>query len=390
MFIRGLYSDFGIEVLVAIILVATGILLVAAITQTLGYRVGGVIVIPMMVLYSLKNFVMFPLFIGSSLTAYIGLNYIKKRTMIYGRTELIASILIGSIFPALGLVFIWSSKLTSHDIFFIGSILPGIAAYNYQHTKSEYLVKDLYCAVGIFIVLFGIGWALITPELSWKIGYITPPFLFSQASDIAILKQAVVNAPPVPLVLGHLSTVTVFLVSMILSEKTRWNYGIRVGIVSMGIMAIFALENKWLALIYVGNLIITYGIITRIQNATLLYGRNLQGLGILTSLLLTVPEAMSLPIVGSSILFVGIIAGINGYNLHVTPPAERKIFIPLQILVFLPTYIFSLTLLHKLTETKVFLAVLITLIAVFFVKKNWISAPSEDTVHEAFFKEESS
>ncbi len=392
--------------LVAIILAVIGILSVISITQVLGYRLGGVIVVPIMAVYTLKNFVMLPVFVVSALTAYVGLNYVKRKTMIYGRTELVASILIGSVLPVIGLFFIRSSGVEFQNIFFIGSVLPGLAAYNYQHIKPQYRLKDLLTAVGLFLALLGIGWALISPDLSRSIGYLTPPILFSQTSDIAILRGAAVDLPPVPTIMDRMSTIAVFTVSLVLSEIVRAKYGIRIGIVSMGMLAIFALANKWFVLIYLVNLLVAYFAIDRVQNATLLYGRNLIGLGVLASLALTLPEVLMLPIVRGSTFFIGIIAGLNGYNLHVTPPAERKVFLPLQLSIFVPTLVFARViggslhgwsffggshfggnfpsgLLLELGAFELLLATLLTLAAMAFIKRNWVPVPEEKTVLNA-------
>lgn len=392
--------------LVAIILAVIGILSVISITQVLGYRLGGVIVVPIMAVYTLKNFVMLPVFVVSALTAYVGLNYMKRKTMIYGRTELVASILIGSVLPVIGLFFIRSSGVEFQNIFFIGSVLPGLAAYNYQHIKPQYRLKDLLTAVGLFLALLGIGWALISPDLSRSIGYLTPPILFSQTSDIAILRGAAVDLPPVPTIMDRMSTIAVFTVSLVLSEIVRAKYGIRIGIVSMGMLAIFALANKWFVLIYLVNLLVAYFAIDRVQNATLLYGRNLIGLGVLASLALTLPEVLMLPIVRGSAFFIGIIAGLNGYNLHVTPPAERKVFLPLQLSIFVPALVFARIiggslhgwsffggshfggnfpsgLLLELGAFELLLAALLTLAAMAFIKRNWVPVPEEKTVLNA-------
>ena len=58
--------------LVAIILAVIGILSVIMITQVLGYRLGGVIVVPVLAVYALKNFIMFPVFVISALIGSVG------------------------------------------------------------------------------------------------------------------------------------------------------------------------------------------------------------------------------------------------------------------------------------------------------------------------------
>lgn len=89
--------------LIAVILAIIGILEVIILTQLFGYRLGGVIVVPVLAIYTCKNFLMLPLFIVGVIIAYMGLLYLQKNTMIYGRNELVATLLMGSVFPVLGL-----------------------------------------------------------------------------------------------------------------------------------------------------------------------------------------------------------------------------------------------------------------------------------------------
>jgi len=67
----------------------------------------------------------------------------------------------------------------------------------------------------------------------------------------------------------------------------------------------------------------------------MLYGRVLIGIGTATGVLLT-PVGLQLlgGARGLSALFVGMIAGIDAYNVHTTAPAERRQSIPLAIGVY--------------------------------------------------------
>ena len=84
---------------VATLVAVIGFLSVGAITQFTGYRLGGSITIPVLAVYSLKNFVMLPVFVLSAAAAYVGLWILRRRTLIFGRDELIAAMVIGTAVP---------------------------------------------------------------------------------------------------------------------------------------------------------------------------------------------------------------------------------------------------------------------------------------------------
>jgi hypothetical protein len=83
--------------IVAVVVTVFGLLVVAGLTQVYGYRLGGTIAIPILVVYTLKSFVMLPIYVFSAALAYLGLQLLKDSTLIYGRAELIYAILIGSL-----------------------------------------------------------------------------------------------------------------------------------------------------------------------------------------------------------------------------------------------------------------------------------------------------
>ncbi|WP_462272595.1 poly-gamma-glutamate biosynthesis protein PgsC/CapC [Methanohalophilus sp.] len=378
--------------LIAVILAIIGILEVIILTQLFGYRLGGVIVVPVLAIYTCKNFLMLPLFIVGVIIAYMGLLYLQKNTMIYGRNELVATLLMGSVFPVLGLFSLKGIGYDFTDVVFFGSILPGLAAYNYSRIKPQYRVADILTSIGIFLGLVAAAWVLINPFIAEIIGSLTPPILFSPTSDIALLKQAAVDVYPASSIMNRFSAFILFIVSLTFSEIVRQSYGIRVGVVSMAILAIFSLENKWFLMLYFFNLIASFIGITIIQKATLLYGRNLIGLGTSVSLVLTLPFVFIFPVSrGLSVFFLGLIAGLNAYNLHVTPPAERKLFIPLQVSILAPLIILAALLgqgqqgglFNELGIYHVFLAFLAFAISIAFVKINWVGKPLEKNVWDA-------
>ena len=62
--------------LVAVAITALGFLLVGLTTQLFGYRLGGTIAIPVLAVYTLKNVFMLPIFVLSTVLAYLGLSVV--------------------------------------------------------------------------------------------------------------------------------------------------------------------------------------------------------------------------------------------------------------------------------------------------------------------------
>jgi len=260
---------------------------------------------PVLAIYICKNFLMLPLFIVDVIIAYMGLLYLQRNTMIYGRNELVATLLMGSVFPVLGLFSLKGIGYDFTDVVFFGSILPGLAAYSYSRIKPQYRVANILTSIGIFLGLIAAAWVLINPFIAETIGSLTPPILFSPTSDIALLKQAAVDVHPASSIMNRFSAFILIIVSLAFSEIVRQSYGIRVGVVSMAILAIFSLENKWFLMLYFFNLIASFIGITMIQKPTLLYGRNLIGLGTSVSLALTLPFVFIFPVSRGLSVFFG-------------------------------------------------------------------------------------
>ncbi|WP_311172325.1 poly-gamma-glutamate biosynthesis protein PgsC/CapC [Halobellus ordinarius] len=323
--------------LVAITVTALGVFSVGIITQLFGYRTGGTIAIPVLAVYTLKNALMLPIFLISTLTAYVGLYVIKHRTLIYGRDELLVAMAIGSGVPLALLVAIWGFLPESlRSVVFIGSILPGLAAYNYHQIKPEYRKWDLLTTTLLLAVLILIGWVLIRPEFVSTLGTFTPPVLYSPTADVAVFKNAVVVEELDPTILARPIAVVVFLIGVSLAERIRSRYGVRTGLVAMALLAIYALANTWLLVLYLTVLVIAYLALKTVHYVTLLYGRVLISVATVTALVAVVPLALAFPITrGLSAYFVAILAGVNAYSWHVTAPPQRTLFVPLQAGAFL-------------------------------------------------------
>lgn len=94
------------------------------------YRVGGVVAIPVIITYTLDNPVLLPVFLISIVICYVAGSLVAKQTLIFGR-RLLYIFMIFSVFITSGLIF-FTGTFYGNQILLItvGSIFPGILAYN--------------------------------------------------------------------------------------------------------------------------------------------------------------------------------------------------------------------------------------------------------------------
>lgn len=131
-----------------------------------------------------------------------------------------------------------------------------------------------------------------------------------------------------------------FAGGLVLSERLRGRFGVRVGIIGAVLLAIFALASYWLVLLYVLLLALSFGFIQLSNYLTLRYGRVLLGVTVAVAIFAAVSLTFVVPIErGLSAFFTAILAGIGAYNAHASAPFERRLVVPLQIVVFVPALI---------------------------------------------------
>lgn len=327
---------------VATLVGIVGLLSVGVITQFTGYRMGGSITAPVLAVYTLKNFVMLPVFLASAAAAFVGLWILRRRTLIFGRDELIAAMVIGTIVPVLTLFLVLQLGIDVGIIAFLGSILPGLAAYNYHRIKPEYRRNDLLASVGLFVALTALGWVLVSHGFARQFGALTPPILFSSTADVAVYKGVAVSRVPEAIILPREIVACLFAGGFVLSEQLRGRFGVRVGIVGAVLLAVYALASYWLVVLYVLLLALSFGFIQLSNYLTLRYGRVLLGVTVAVAIFASISLTFVLPIErGLSAFFTAILAGVGAYNAHASAPFERRLVVPLQIVVFIPALIIA-------------------------------------------------
>ncbi|WP_137291124.1 poly-gamma-glutamate biosynthesis protein PgsC/CapC [Natronorubrum halophilum] len=325
--------------IIAAILTVLGLLIGIGIVQWYGLRLSGVLVVPLFAVYALYDFVAVPAFILGTVAAYVGLTVLQRRTFLFGRQLLLASMGISMIVPLGvlgGLTLAGIPGLTFTDVTFVWSILPGVAAYNYHQLDSDRRREDVLLSAATLVGLIGLGAGLVNLSLAPHLGHHTPPVLYSDGSDIAALQQAAVGGTTFSLDASLSLILGATLVGMIVSEGVYLRWGIRLnGIIALPLLALFTLQSASVLPLYVVGLAVVYWLITQIHRRTLLYGRVLLATGLAISVAGSIPIAIVAPVTtGLHLFFTAILVGIGAYNLHRMPPKHRSTSIALSACAF--------------------------------------------------------
>lgn len=312
--------------IVASILVVLGLLFSVVSVQVTDVRLSGVLVVPLTSVYALYDITVLIVFFAGTVLAYGAILLLRRRTLLFGRELLVASMLAGSLIPlgtSVGIdAFV---RAGSAHTAFLGSILPGVAAYNLSREDTSQRRRDVVVTISSLFALLVIGVMLINPVTADLVGRHTPPVLFAQWADVAAVRGAAVPTkafqPVLPTTVATIGVVS----GIVINEFTYARWGIRLtGMVALPLLAMFVLREPVTGLLYAAGLSTSFVAVHVVARQTLLYGRVLLAIAIAIGLLSLLPVAFVGPAIpGFTLLFVGILSGLGGYNVHRSAPAER-------------------------------------------------------------------
>jgi hypothetical protein len=315
--------------IVAAAVVTVGLLYGITTAQIWGYRLGGVVVVPLFAVYALRSFESTAVFLASVVVAYAIVAAVKRYTLAYGRPLFLIAVAAGAVVP----VAVFEASLlrpglapTLSAVEFVGSVLPGIAAYNFHRLELERRVEDALLALAtlLFLVVFGVGLTVVVGTLGGTPQ--VPTLLLGPRSDVARTLGVVVPADSPPVLVSRVGAVVAVVTGLVASEFARRRWGVRlVGVVALPLVALFALRNPWTVPLYVFATAVAVAGVVALHRWTLVYGRVLLSMGVFLGLAATVTVAPFLPFShGLLPFFVGMLAGVGAYNVHATSPAERS------------------------------------------------------------------
>jgi hypothetical protein len=300
--------------------------------QLAGFRFGGVVTIPVVAVYSLHDFATLPMFVLSVAVAYLLLAVIKRHILIYGRPLFVLSVVAGALVPALAL---WGYSMADiSDAYlvqyaFLGSILPGVAAYNFHRIGNPRKRRlDAMGALGLAGLLIGFGTLLVSFIGHSPLANVGSPVLLGPSSDIATALGVVVDRPSLIGSVPDQFLLGLVAFGVLIAEAIRSRYGLRLGGVAVvPIMVLIGFHNEWLLFVWAITTVVSFVCVQLTHRWTLLYGRVLlsvsiaAGLSFATAVMFVAPVQ---PEAGFFLFFTGIFGGVTAYNGHVIPPADRR------------------------------------------------------------------
>ncbi len=300
-----------------------------AASQLGGLRLGGVVIVPLFTVYTLRSFGTFPILLMSVVGSYLSLRIVKRRLLLYGRPVFIVAVLTGGVVPLFVYVFLTlgsGPQVVVSELGFIGSVLPGIAAYNLHRLPQDKRVVDALWSMALLLLLVVVGIGLVIGVGLTPLATVTPPVLLAPQSDIARAFGLVVEGSAHPTILPFPRELGMLGLGFLLSEVARSRWGLRIGgLIVLPLLVLFAFRNAWLLPVFLLAATLAYLGIQLLHSWALIYGRALLSVGVIFGLLTVISVVPVLPF-GNGLLpfFTGILGGVGAYNLHVLAPAERR------------------------------------------------------------------
>ena len=309
-------------------ILVVGVLLVALLSQFHGYRLGGVLVLPLVAVYTFREPLSPLVFVVAAGAAWTTLWAVREYTLLYGRQILLVSVVVGAAVSLIVTVLLWArfpDRIHYEHAEIVGSIFPGIAAYNLMRLDAADRREDLALSVGVYLLLLAVGAAAV--HLVAARGSPTPPVLLLPTSDaVALLDVEPVGAPTPRIVPAWLS-VSLILADVAVYEGFRRRYDLRLaGIILIPLLAVFSLRYGPTVLVYGVGAAAVFWVVSLVHWTTLLYGRNLLATALAGGLLAVLPIGILEPAgtPGITLLFIGVFVGIGAYNLHRVATANRS------------------------------------------------------------------
>ena len=321
-----------------------GLTLGALAAQIKGYRLGGVMVLPILAIYTLREFFTPVIFLSGTVVAWISLWVLQEYTLNYGRQLFLSAIIVGVVTTIMtGYMFseAFPNQLSFENSEAIATIFPGITAFNLMRVNPETRRAELLVMGCGYLALIAIGGVLLLALAGLAIP--TPPLLTLSASDITTWIEIKSHASAYPAVIPGWVSLILLLVTVVIYEGFQRRYDHRlVGIIIIPTLCFFSVQSTSTVIIYAIGATAVFYVVSYIQQMTLFYGRVLLTISILLgtifSLMFGIFLSQSVPISGVSLFFTGLFIGIGAYNLTRVSQKTRLAHIRIDAGLFVVGY----------------------------------------------------
>ena len=319
-----------------------GVTTVTAISHGWGYRLGGVMTVPLVAIYTFRELFSPLVFVVGVLVAWTALWVTREYTLNHGRRVFLIAVLAGAggtvgfaylvaVHTAIGFQF------ANAEV--VASIFPGVAAYNLMRIDQEDRLVDIFASVGLFVALVAIGMAGLIVFDGRHL--IAPPVLDLPTSDIVnwlgidpqgeSLTRITPNWLAIALLVGDIS----------IYEGVRKRYDLRLlGIIILPLLAVFSIRFEATIAVFAIGAAIIFVLVTIVHWLTLLYGRVLLGISLVLGSCYALGAGVFAPagLPGLALFFIGLFAGTAGYNLHYVSPPSRAGTLRISAALFVVFY----------------------------------------------------
>lgn len=327
--------------LAATAIMVLGICVTAVVSQSSGYRFGGVMVVPLLVVYTFREPGSPLVFVVATAAAWGALWALREYTLNHGRRVFLAAVVTGALVSMVAAVVlsVLVPDVTYYDAEIVGSIFPGVAAYNLMRLDPRDRRADVLAMAATYValVVFGLAavYALAVAQLN------VPPVLLLPTSEaVSWLGLDPVGHPTPNVVPGWLA-ISVLVVDVAVYELVRARYDLRLaGVILVPLLAMFSVRFADTVFVYAVGATAVFFVVSLVHWASLLYGRNLLAVGLVTGLVYSAAIGLTQPVPapGITLFFVGLFTGIGAYNLHRVAPKNRAASIRVSAALFVVFY----------------------------------------------------
>lgn len=146
----------------AVLTMLFGFMLGYALYEWKRYRLGGIIAVPLIVVYTMENWISLPVIIVAIILCYIAANVISGNTLLYGR-RLMYMVLMFSIIVTF--IIAWLVSMVYPDpipSLVIFSLFPGLIAYNIRKDSIDFdsITNSVLMLVLQFIFVWGFAFGI--------------------------------------------------------------------------------------------------------------------------------------------------------------------------------------------------------------------------------------
>jgi hypothetical protein len=127
------------------------------------YRIGGIVAIPIMVIYIMDNPVLLPIFFLSIGICLAGVQLIAEKTLLYGRRLLYLNLAVSIVCTSLMIFSVSSFLNIDLTTLTVGTIFPGIVAFNVSRETFDLpnALKSGGMMLGNFLIVLLFGLVLV-------------------------------------------------------------------------------------------------------------------------------------------------------------------------------------------------------------------------------------